>query len=343
VTPFRLLDAASAADAVALLRGHAPHARPIAAGGDLLGLLKEGVEGPTLAAPAVLVNLATARDLAQIRHDEQAWRIGAMATLARLEKDPTLPPMMAEAIGHIASPQLRARTTLGGNLLQRPRCLYFRHSDIVCLKKGGEVCAAVGGPDRAWPGALFPGICHAGHPSDLAPVLIALEAQAEIVGPDDVRMLPLVDLYQGAAHNRESEVRLRRDELLSALIVPRHTRAQAFHKVAPRLANEFSWAGAAVALSCDGDAVTAARIALSGVAPGPHVCERADECLAGQRIDSVDPGQVASQLVRVAQETPMVAARASAARLAVERALSRALQRATPGLHNPHASNGTIP
>jgi xanthine dehydrogenase YagS FAD-binding subunit len=343
VTPFRLLDAQSAGDAVALLRCHGPRARPIAAGGDLLGLLKEGVEGPTLAAPAVLVNLATAHDLAQITHDERAWRIGAMATLTRLENEPALPPMMAEAIGHIASPQLRARTTLGGNLLQRPRCLYFRHPDIVCLKKGGASCAAIGGPDRAHPGALFPGACHAGHPSDLAPVLIALDAQAEIGGPEGVRTLPLIDLYRGAAHNRESEVRLRGDELLSALIVPRRARAQAFHKVAPRLANEFSWAGAAVVLACDGDAVITARIALSGVAPGPHLCERADECLAGRPIDTIDPCRVASQLVPVEPHTPMIAARASAARLAVERALSRALQRAAPGRHNPRPSNGSAP
>jgi len=84
VTPFRLLDAASTREAAALLRTHAPHARPIAAGGDLLGLLKEGVAGSTLPTPQVLVNLASVRELARIEVDAAAWRIGAMVTLAQM-------------------------------------------------------------------------------------------------------------------------------------------------------------------------------------------------------------------------------------------------------------------
>ena len=120
--------------------------------------------------------------------------------------------MLAEAIGHIASPQLRARTTLGGNLLQRPRCLYFRHPDIDCFKKGGVGCPAKDGPAEAHPGALFPGTCHAGHPSDLAPVLMALDARAEIAGPGGQRTLPLAALYRDAGFNRDREAHLAQDE-----------------------------------------------------------------------------------------------------------------------------------
>ena len=154
MTPFRLIDAHSAADAAALLRAHGPRAQPIASGGDLLGLLKEGVEGPALALPTVLVNLATAPDLTRVTRGTDGVRIGAMATLARLRKEPDLPPMLAEAIDHIASPQLRVRTTLGGNLLQRPRCLYFRHPDISCFKKGGDRCPASTGPAETFTGSL---------------------------------------------------------------------------------------------------------------------------------------------------------------------------------------------
>ena len=105
-----------------------------------------------------------------------------MTTLAQLSAHPDVPPMLAEAVTCYASPQLRARTTIGGNLLQRPRCLYFRHPDVTCFKKGGTGCPAVGGPSEAYPGSLFPGTCHAGHPSDLAPALIALDAAAELLG-----------------------------------------------------------------------------------------------------------------------------------------------------------------
>ncbi|HET7528149.1 MAG TPA: FAD binding domain-containing protein [Burkholderiaceae bacterium] len=340
MTPFELLDATSAADAAALLRAHAPHARPIAAGGDLLGLLKEHVGGPTLPLPAVLVNLATASDLAQIGCDDDAWHVGAMVTLARLARERALPPMIAEAIAHIASPQLRARTTLGGNLLQRPRCLYLRHPDIACFKKGGSTCAAIGGPEHAHPGALYPGRCHAGHPSDLAPVLMALDARAHVTGSGGSRTLSLAELYEGAADNPHAEARLRSDEVLAALIVPRRPRAQAFEKVAPRAANEFAWCGAAVALACEGSAIMAARIAASGIAPGPFVFEQANALLQGRCVDAVDAARVAHRLIAVEATSTVVAARIDAARLAIERALSRALQRAAAiPPHNPRSHN----
>lgn len=340
MTPFHLIDAHSARDAVMLLRSHAPRARPIAAGGDLLGLLKEHVSGPTLPTPNVLVNLATAKDLAQITHDERGWRIGAMVTLARLAREPSLPPVFAEAIGHSASPQLRARTTLGGNLLQRPRCLYFRHPDVACFKKGGTRCAADDGPERAFPGALFRGVCQAGHPSDLAPVLIALGAQAEVASAEGARTLPLIDLYADAASNPHGETQLQADELLVALRVPTAAGAQAFHKVAPREANEFSWAGAAVALACEGERIVAAHVVLSGVAPGPHRCEGATTALAGRLLDEIVPAQVAAQLIQLGESSAAVCARAAAARLAIERALSRALQRARPEPHNARSEDG---
>lgn len=326
MTPFRLVDAHSAADAVALLRMHGPHAQAIASGGDLLGLLKEGVAGPALASPAVLVNLATAPELARIAQGPAGLRLGAMATLVRLRQEPDMPPMLAEAIAHIASPQLRARTTLGGNLLQRPRCLYFRHPDVPCFKKGGTGCPAQSGPAEAYPGALFPGACHAGHPSDLAPVLIALDAQAEVAGPGGLRTLPLIDLYRDAAFKRERETALAPDELLAAVIVPHGTRTQAFEKVAPRAANEFSWAGAAVVIERDGECIAGVRIVLSGIAPGPYLFERAGDLLVGQRANEVDAEQVAYELVQIEPATPSMAMRVSPARLAISRALSRALR-----------------
>ena len=157
MSPFALIDASNTAEAVALLRAHHPHAKVIAAGGDLLGLLKDGVQGATLRQPHVLVNLATAQELHRIERCNDGWSLGAMVTLSTIARTAGLPPILAEAIGHIASPQLRTRTTLGGNLLQRPRCLYFRHPDEVCFKKGGISCPAIGGPVQAYPGALMPG------------------------------------------------------------------------------------------------------------------------------------------------------------------------------------------
>ena len=99
MSPFKMVDAHSAAEAVALLQAHEPRSRPIAAGGDLLGLLKEGIAGPSLMPPHVLVNLTTAADLSRIDREAGYWRLGAMATLDQLAATPSLPPIIAEEIG----------------------------------------------------------------------------------------------------------------------------------------------------------------------------------------------------------------------------------------------------
>lgn len=321
MTPFELRDARSVDEAVQWLHRHGPQARPIAAGGDLLGLWKEG-----LVRPSLLVNLATVPGLSLIVRDDAGLHLGAMLTLARMRREPGLPPMLAEAIDRIASPQLRERTTLGGNLLQRPRCLYFRHPGIDCFKKGGRACPAVGGPAEAQPGALFPGRCHAGHPSDLAPVLIALDARVQVAGPRGRRLRRLADLYLDAADRPGAEAGLEVGELLTEVVIPQRTVAQAFEKVAPRAANEFSTACAAVVVEASGGRITAARIVLGGIAPAPWVCEDATARLVHRSIDGIDVRAVAAQLTSAAPRDGARRHRAAAASLAIERALGRALQ-----------------
>lgn len=321
MTAFRLIDAHSAAEAVALLRAHAPQAQPVAAGGDLLGLLKEGVPRPAGPGPRVLVNLATADELHRIERHAQGWSLGAMATLSALARVTGLPPMLAEAIEHIASPQLRARTTLGGNLLQRPRCLYFRHPDEACFKKGGAGCPSVGGPLQAYGGALLPGACHAGHPSDLAPVLLVLQAHAEIRGPAGVRLLPLTGLWDGAAQRADAETILARDELLVRLHLPHATdEAQAFEKAAPRDANEFATASAAAAGALHAGRWQSLRIALAGVAPAPLWLDT--DAVIGQPADPRGDAALAARLLPAPERAPYDA-RLPAARAVVAGVLRR--------------------
>ena len=303
--PFKLIDARSAAEAVALLQAHGQRAQAIASGGDLLELWKEGIAGPTLVPPEVVVNLAAAPELSEIAWHGDGLHLGAMARLSHLQRYVDAPPMLHEAIARIASPQLRAWTTLGGNLLQRPRCVYFRHPDIACFKKGGQGCPAAAGPEEAYPGALFPGACHAGHPSDLAPVLLALDAQARIAGPGGEHRVPLERLYEGAASNPSGEAALAHGEVLVALVVPRWTGAQAFEKVAPRTANEFAWASAAVAV----DERQEVRIAMGGIAPAPLLL----------------PAQAALEWLQGARPPRAGLHRLPFARLALEQALRRAL------------------
>jgi xanthine dehydrogenase YagS FAD-binding subunit len=319
----RVVHARSAEAAVALLRAHAPQARPLALGGDLLGLWKDGVRERADQGAPVWVNLASAPALARIEpQPDGGWRLGAMATLAQLQRTPGLAPMLGEAAGRIASPQLRARSTLGGNLLQRPRCWYFRHPDIDCFKKGGRGCPAVGAPPQAHPGASGSGPCHAAHPSDLAVALLALDATAEIVGADGVRTVPLQTLYHGAAHNRAAEAQIAPDEVLAALRVPPQPPAQAFEKLAARAANEFAAASAAVLLHLDGGRIAAARVALGGIATEPLLLADAGAVLAGREAAALDVEALARQLM---PRDRVDASRAALCRLAIERAVARAL------------------
>jgi xanthine dehydrogenase YagS FAD-binding subunit len=320
MSPFSLIDAYSAFEAVALLQAHGPHAQAMAAGGDLLGLLKEGLKGPALPLPRVVINLATAEDLRRVERTAEGWSLGAMVTLSTLASTSGMPSMLAEAIDHIASPQLRSRTTLGGNLLQRPRCLYFRHPDETCFKKGGVGCPAVGGPIEAYPGALTPGACSAGHPSDLAPVLMALQASAELCGPSGVRHVLLADLFADAAARADTEAAIGRDEVLVRLHVPHATLTQAFEKVASRDANEFTTASAAAAGAVQGSSWQVLRIAIAGVGPGPLLLST--DLFVDQPVAAHTDRELSAALLPAPTCAPFNS-RLPAARLAVERVLQR--------------------
>lgn len=320
MSPFQLIDAYSAAEAATLLQAHGPGAQAIASGGDLLGLLKDGVRGPALLPPRVLVNLATAPELRRVEQGVDGWSLGAMVSLSTLARLPGLPPMLAEAIGHIASPQLRSRSTLGGNLLQRPRCLYFRHADETCFKKGGSGCPAVGGPVQAYAGALMPGACHAGHPSDLAPVLVVLQASAELCGPSGVRRVLLAELFRDAASLADAEAAVEHGDVLVRLHIAHTTLAQAFEKVAPRDANEFATASAAVAGAVQEGCWQTLRITLAGVAPGP--LRLATDAVIGKPADAQSDEDLAASLLPTPTRAPLDT-RLPAARLAVQRALRR--------------------
>jgi xanthine dehydrogenase YagS FAD-binding subunit len=232
-----------------------------------------------------------------------------------------MPAALLEAVQRTS--RLSDKATLGGNLLQRPQCTYFRDPALACFKKGGATCPAGSAPADSYPGALYPGVCHAAHPSDLAPALIALDAQAEILAWDGARRVPLRALFGDAAFNREREVQLAQDELLTAVIVPDGPPTQAFASVPVG-------AGAAVAvaaaLEIDQGLIDDVRIVASGVAPGPFVFGRGRDLLVGRRPPDIDAGRIASELVQVEVRLP-IALRASAARRAIERALSIALLR----------------
>ena len=156
--PFDYVDAATLAEAVAALTEHGPRAQVLAGGTDLLGLMKDRISGPGMPVPEVLVNVKRIPELHGIAETaDGGLRIGAAVTLADLERDARVTarfPALAQAAAAVATTQIRAMGTVGGNLCQRPWCWYFRHPQFPCLKRGGTQCFALPGSNRTYFGVL---------------------------------------------------------------------------------------------------------------------------------------------------------------------------------------------
>jgi xanthine dehydrogenase YagS FAD-binding subunit len=272
---------ASLDEALALL---GPSARPLAGGTDLITLMKAD-----LVSPERLV--AVGRLLAKgITRDAEGVTIGAATTLADIERDPTLLQRfsaLAQAAAVAATPQLRNMATLGGNLLQRPRCWYFRNRLAHCWLKGGPVCHARDGQNRQH--ALFGGGgCVAVHPSDLAPALLAFDASARVRGVRGERRVPLdTEFFSLPTDARRSETTLGERELVLEVTVPSHpdeTRS-VYLKEMDRQAFAFALASvAAVVRLSPRQRIGHARVVLGGVAPIPWRAHGAERILLGAEV-----------------------------------------------------------
>src|SRR5438552_16241259 len=196
---FEWINAGSVGEAVQLLSTAGPSqdmdeaSRPSAGGQDLLTTMKDYLTRPTR-----IVNLKSIRGLDRIEGDgKKGLTIGALVTLNQMETHPVIQasfPGLAEAATSIATPQIRNLGTVGGNLCQRPRCWYFRLENYQCRKKGGSECYAINGENKY--NAIFGGgRSNYVHPSDLAPMLIALGATVTIAGPEGKKTIPLQEFF----------------------------------------------------------------------------------------------------------------------------------------------------
>ena len=264
-------------EAIALLQ---PSARPLAGGTDLVTLMKPGVVQPT--------HLVSIRRVlpSGIRADAEATALGAGATLADIEENALIASKytaLAQAAALAATPQIRNLATLGGNLLQRPRCWYFRNPRVHCWLKGGAECPAREGENRQH--ALFgDSPCVAVHPSDPAAALLAFDAQVRIGAPQSERTAPLEEFFALPEEGRRSESRLAQNELILEVRMPAHpaeTRS-VYLKAMDRAAFAFALVGVAAVLRLSpGGKVGHARLVLSGVAPIPWRARAAEAVLLG--------------------------------------------------------------
>jgi xanthine dehydrogenase YagS FAD-binding subunit len=287
--PFTLerprdLDAALALRAQAG-RNDAP-AEYIAGGTDMVQLLQEDVRRPQR-----LVSLAGLLDR-RIEVGAQGLRLGAAATMAEVAAHRDVAqqfPLISQALLESASPQVRNPATMGGNVLQRTRCPYFRDIGYAaCNKRApGSGCAAIGGENR-WHAVLGTSDdCIAAHASDLAVALVALDASVEVRGAAGQRSVRLNDFYRLPGTTPHLETVLEPGEAIAAITVPSSPVSRRSHylKVRERASFEFALVSAAVALELDGASIRQARVALGGVGTRPWRVPQVEAALAGARLE----------------------------------------------------------
>ena len=264
------------------IRAAAAGGRYIAGGTTLIDLMREEVERPER-----LIDI-NALPIAGIRVEGSDLVIGALARMAEVAAHPDtlrLQPLIAETLIEGASPQLRNMASIGGNLLQRVRCPYFRMLDAPCNKRDpGSGCAAIDGINGGHAILGTSDQCVATHPSDLAVALVALDATMRVRGPQGERSFPVEELYRLPGDTPHLEHTLDQGELILEVRVPGgpHARRARYLKVRDRASYEFALVSTAAALHIEDGVIREARLAVGGVGTRPWRMRACEAALAGK-------------------------------------------------------------
>jgi xanthine dehydrogenase YagS FAD-binding subunit len=288
--PFALSRADDAGTAIA---AHAddPQLVFIAGGTDLLGLIKDRA-----ALPERLLDINGLPGMARIEAlPDGGLRIGPLARMSDVAADPKVRrrfPIIAEALLASASGQLRNMASIGGNIVQRTRCAYFRdEDDPPCNKRRpGSGCSVLHGLNRNHAIFGWSDDCVATNPSDLAVALAALDAEIIVRGPAGERSIPLAEFHRLPGSTPENDTVLGRGDLIIGLVVPASLAGPASHylKLRDRQSYEFALVSAAAALALDGRRIRSARLALGVVAPKPWRLSATEAALRGTALDDTD-------------------------------------------------------
>lgn len=258
-------------------------------------------------------------------------RLGALARMADVENNTEIQrdyPIIAQSLQLAASAQLRNMATLGGNVLQRTRCTYFRDvSYAACNKRmPGSGCAAIDGFNRQHAVMGTSNHCIATYPGDFAQALVALDAQVEIQSSKGPRTLAFRDLHKMPEMSPHVETALRPGELISAFFIPGGSwRRSLYLKIRDRESYEFALASAAIALDSDNGFIKDARIALGGVATTPWRATEAENALRGQKFTGPLADQVADIAFSQAQSYRHNAYKIHLGKQTLKRALDQAV------------------
>lgn len=253
----------------------------IKAGGmDVVDHLKEGLIEPDL-----LIDVLRIDDQPEIREANGTLRIHANTTLATIAASRSIArraPVIAQCCASAATPQVRNVATAAGNLLQRPRCWYYRNSQFDCLKKGGHRCFAFDG-ENAYHAIFGDGPCHIVHPSNLAIGLSVCNASVRLTGSER-EAIAIADLFHMPDRGLRSEHNLKTGEVVTEIhFEPRP--ASAFYAIKHKQSFDWPLVAAAAALELDGDRIESATVTAGAVAPVPWALPHVGEALVGVSLD----------------------------------------------------------
>lgn len=294
MNPFTYVNARSFKEASELMTGGRFKLPVLKAGGlDVVDRLKEG-----LLEPDALVNIRPLKidDSPNIMAASGRIRLNATATLAELAASPILlkqAPVVAQAVHSAATPQARNIATVAGNLLQRPRCWYYRNEQFNCLKKGGDRCFALEGENKYH--AIFGGgPCHIVHPSNLAPALTVCDATVYITGGTR-ETLPIADLFHMPAKGILDEHNLTPGEVVTHITL-RERPHSGFYAIKEKQSFDWPLVVACVSLDLSGETIQSARVCAGAVAPVPWRLDKVEKALAGVKATDDDAIRAAAAL-----------------------------------------------
>ncbi len=327
---FELHDAATVQEAVALLYKFGPSAKIVAGGSDLVtGIMKDWVRGKGMPLPEKLIDVTAIPEMVGINIAASgSATIGAATTLTSIAESKELDQKWAalpQSAVSVASPLIRNFGTLGGNINQRPRCWFFRGEHFDCYKKGGDFCFAVTGDNRYH--AIIGGeLCYIVHPSDTAAALLALNASANVAGPNGQRTIAFDSYFSGPREDVLRENVLKPDELMVNVTIPQvaaNTKT-AFIKLKDRQVYDFAVVSVAVSVTQENGNWKDGRIVLGGVSPVPYRAKVVEQALVGKNIkDTIKAA--ASTLKTVARPMSLNAYKVDLAINLIERTVLSAL------------------
>jgi xanthine dehydrogenase YagS FAD-binding subunit len=324
---FEWANAATVDDAVKLLGGNGKTdpdeiPRPMGGGQDLLTTIKSYITRP-----ARVVNLKTINGTGKIEPDGTGGlKIDALVTLSAIINHAEVQksfPGLVEAAHSIATPQIRNLGTIGGNLNQRPRCWYFRAENLQCLKRGGDTCYAIEGENKYH--AIFRGgPCVMVHPSDLSPMLMALNATVTIAGNSGKRVVPIDSFFVLPKDDVRRENVVAPGEIVTEIHLPATAAKSTYLKFKERSSLDFAMASVAAAVELNADkTVKAAKVVLGGVAPIPWHVPKVDAFLAGKKLDDAVIAEAATMALQGADPLSQNSYKIPLTQTLVRRALAK--------------------